>query len=264
MANDNHASFSIIGFTVCLGVAAIVATLIYIGGVFGNRNELFVETCYDKPVNGLSVGSAVSFRGVKVGEVREIGFIGDKYSDVKNVGDESRIYILIALDPKMLAAHGDVEEKELKAAIQKLVIQRGLRATVTLSGITGLSRIECDYHDDLPPYEKISWTPEHAFIPPKESLLDNFSVSATKVLNQINRMDLAAAWSNLTVAIESVAHASESARTMIEARQGELSQLMSEASATVSAARELVHELKQNPSLLVRERVTEPLNETAR
>ena len=264
MASDNHANFAVIGFTVCLGVAAIVGTLIYIGGVFGNSNELLVETCYDKPVNGLSVGSTVNFRGVKIGEVREISFVGNKYEDVSNPADESRIYILMAVKPDAVGQDEGDSEAQVKAFIKKMVVQRGLRVTVTLSGITGLSRVECDFHDDLPSYRALSWNPTHPFIPPKESLLDSFSVSATKVMNQINKMDLSAAWSNISTAVESLARVSESARMMVEARQGEIDQLMTSVTEAAQSAKELVNELKHNPSLLVREREYEPLEETKR
>ena len=264
MASDNHASFSVIGFTVCLGVAAIVGTLIYIGGVFGNRNEILIETCYDKPVNGLSVGSPVNFRGVKVGEVREIGFVGSKYADVSNPADRSCIYLLMAVNPAAVMTGDVYDEKEIRLFLRKLVAQRGLRVTVTLSGITGLSRVECDFHDNLPPYRTLSWTPTHPFIPPKESLLDSFSVSATKVMNQIDKMDLSAAWSNVSMTVESLARVSESARIMVEARQGEIDQLMTSVTEAAQSAKELVNELKHNPSLLVREREYEPLEETRR
>ena len=262
MASDNHANFAVIGFTVCLGVAAIVGTLIYIGGVFGNSNEMLIETCYDKPVNGLSVGSPVNFRGVKIGEVKEISFVGDEY-DVEGVAN-SRIYILMAVNPESIGPDEDDSEAQVKARIKNLVKQRGLRVTVTLSGITGLSRVECDFHDDLPSYRALSWSPMHPFIPPKESLLDSFSVSATKVMNQINKMDLSAAWSNISTTVESLARVSESARIMVEARQGEIDQLMTSVTEAAQSAKELVNELKHNPSLLVREREYEPLEETRR
>ena len=264
MASDNHANFAVIGFTVCLGVAAIVGTLIYIGGVFGNRNEMLIETCYDKPVSGLSVGSQVTLRGVKVGEVREIDFIGNKYPAVNGVDDESRVYLLLALDIRRLGYSTVEKIDELKLGFGDLVSKRGLRATVTLSGITGLSRVELDYHADAQPCAKLSWTPAHAFVPPKESLFESFSVSATKVLNQINKMDLTATWSNLSTAVEALQHASDSARTMIEARQADLDALMNVATETSASARDLVNELKRNPSLLVRERTAVPLAETER
>ena len=72
MAADNHAHYRRIGFTVILGIVAIQATLVYLGGVGNSAHEILVETYYDNSVSGLSVGSDVNFRGVKLGTVKEI------------------------------------------------------------------------------------------------------------------------------------------------------------------------------------------------
>ena len=261
MASDNHASYTRIGLTVVIGVIAIVASLIYLGGMRGRDSEVLVETYYDKPVAGLSVGSVVNFRGVKIGEVREISFVGNKY--VVEGQDSSRIYILIALDGRTLAA-ADVDENEFAARIQRDVDARGLRVSVVSSGITGLSRIECDFNnpENLDPVPPLTWTPRHPYIPAKISLLDNLSVAATKVMNQINRMDLNAVWSNINASVESLAAATDSARTMIQARQGDVDRILDDISETTESIRDLTAELKRNPSLLVRERTPARLEET--
>ena len=263
MASDNHASYTRIGLTVVIGVVAIVASLIYIGGMRGESNVVYAETYYDKPVSGLSVGSAVNFRGVKIGEVKEISFVGDEY-DVEGVVN-SRIYILMALQCGIMDPENETPE-EAAAIIRQMVEKVGLRATVTTSGITGLSRIECDYHDQDDPdtmaVPPITWTPKHVYIPAKISLLDNFSVAATKVMNQINRMDMGTAWSNLNSAVESLARATEGAKNMLDARQGDLDLIIDDFSATSASLRDLVSEVKQNPSLLIRERKAQRLEET--
>ena len=263
MASDNHASYTRIGFTVVIGVVAIVASLIYIGGMRGEANVVYAETYYDKPVSGLSVGSVVNFRGVKIGEVKEISFVGDEY-DVEGVAN-SRIYILMALQCGTMNPENETPA-EAEAIIRQMVEKVGLRATVTTSGITGLSRIECDYHEMdgsaamvVPP---ITWKPKHVYIPAKISLLDNFSVAATKVMNQINRMDLSAAWSNLNSAVESLARATEGAKNMLDARQGDLDLIIDDFSATSASLRDLASEVKRNPSLLIRERTMQRLEET--
>ena len=263
MASDNHASYTRIGLTVVIGVVAIVASLIYIGGMRGESNVVYAETYYDKPVSGLSVGSVVNFRGVKIGEVKEISFVGDEY-DVEGVAN-SRIYILMALQCGTMNPENETPA-EAEAIIRQMVDKVGLRATVTTSGITGLSRIECDYHEmdgsaamDVPP---IAWTPKHVYIPAKISLLDNFSVAATKVMNQINRMDLGTAWSNLNSAVESLARATEGAKNMLDARQGDLDLIIDDFSATSASLRDLASEVKRNPSLLIRERKAQRLEET--
>lgn len=263
MASDNRASYTRIGLTVVVGVVAIVASLIYIGGMRGTSNVVYAETYYDKPVSGLSIGSVVNFRGVKVGEVKEIAFVGDKY-DVEGV-DNSRIYILMALQCGIMDSENETPA-EAEAALRRMIDQVGLRATVTTSGITGLSRVECDYHEmdgsDAMAVPPIAWTPKHVYIPAKISLLDNFSVAATKVMNQINRMDLSTAWSNLSSAVESLARATEGAKNLLDARQGDLDLIIDDFLATSASLRELTSEVRRNPSLLIRERRARRLEET--
>ena len=98
-------------------------------------------------------------------------------------------------------------------------VAKGLRATVTASGVTGLSRIELDAAPDFPAIQP-SWTPEYAYIPPKPSFIDNFSDSATRVMDQINRMDLLAAWTNIVGTLENANSTLSSLGTLLESNGG--------------------------------------------
>lgn len=261
MAKDNHASYTRIGLTVIVGAIAIVASLIYLGGMRGKGGEILVETFYDKPVSGLSVGSVVNFRGVKIGEVREISFIGAKY-DVSG-SDNSRIYILMALQLRGIGIE-DMTQEEARQWFANLVKTFNMRATVTTSGITGLSRIELNFHqnENLTEHQPIAWTPRHAFLLPQESLLDNISDAATKVLNQINQMDLSTAWSNVAVSVDSLARTASAVQTMLETRQGDIDRMLDDVSETAESIKEMASELRLNPSLILRDRRPVRLDET--
>ena len=261
MSNNTHASYAKIGFTVIIGALAIVLSLIYLGGVRGRGNEILVETFYDKPVSGLSIGSAVNFRGVKVGEVREISFIGAKYN-VTGL-DNSRIYILMAIHGETMGLHG-LSQRESSQWIANDVKTFGLRATVATSGITGLSRIELNHHrpENLVQHQPISWTPVYGFIPPQESLLDNAADAATKILNQLNQMDLSGAWSNVVVSVDSLARTMSSVQIMLETRQDEFDRMLDDFSDTAENVKQMASELKHNPSLILRDRQPARLDET--
>jgi len=261
MSQRNKASYKRIGFTVFIGLAAIVGTLIYLGGLRGCNDEVLLETYYDKPVSGLTVGSVVNFRGVKLGEVREISFVGRKY-DVDDA-DATRIYILMAIKASLIGRNSS-ERDYVTQNILKYARYRGMRATVTTSGITGLSRVELDFVKDVSTMEPppVSWTPRHPYVPARVSLMENFSVAATKVMNQINRMDLASVWSNISYTVESLARLSESSKTMLQARQGDFERVVDNMMSTTDNLRALTSELRQNPSLLVRERMPRRLDET--
>ena len=257
MASENRASFAKIGLAVVLGAVATVASLLYIGGLGDNEDVVLVETYYNKAVSGLSVGSAVNFRGVKVGEVCEISFVGKHYPDAGEA--RNHIYILMAIKGDFLPVIGGRADAE--ASIRALV-SGGLRATVSASGITGLSRIECDVRpgDAAPAWP--SWTPRHPYVPSYASLLDNFSDAATKVMNQINVMDVTAVWSNINATVEHLAQAAEGVKAMIEGERDDYEQILSNVKDISTSVRDLTAELRDNPSLLLRERIADPLPET--
>ena len=250
---SNHANYGKIGFTVVLGIAATVAVLIYLGGAGADSDILYAETYYDTSVSGLSVGSAVNFRGVKIGEVKEISFVGAKYEGIP-WADAQRIYILMALMRKNIGPNAPSRAEEF--------VKRGLRATVTASGVTGLSRIELDIQRGRPPPAPLQWKPENLYVPSYPSLLDSFSDSATKVMNEINRMDIASAWSNVSATVESAAHATEGISAMVDSVREGVGRIVEEAAEAVTSLRDVTEELKRNPSLLIRERRADRLDET--
>ena len=98
MAADNHPNYAKIGFFILAGVALVVGTLIYLGGFGAAQHEFIAETHFSYPVSGLDVGSAVNFRGVRVGSVRRISFIGAEYEEIGNPHDARQIYVELALD----------------------------------------------------------------------------------------------------------------------------------------------------------------------
>ncbi len=265
MTNDNHANYAKIGLTVVLGIVAILGALIYIGGIHDDNSEVLFETYYDKSVNGLSVGSPVNFRGVKIGEVREIAFVGSKY-DVQGA-DNARIYILMAVSKDMIGYNRKEFEDDatLLRFHRHMTDKLGLRATVTASGITGLSRIEWDTHTENPPEAKpLSWTPKHYYIPPKNSLLDSFGDSATTLLNEINKMDFNAIWSNMNSIVVSIEAMSTISRNLLESRQAEFDKIMIDTSAAATAAKECLEKLRDNPSLIIRDTYPQRLPETTK
>lgn len=244
MDSDNHASYAKIGFAVFAGVLAVVGVMIYFGGV-GADDRVLVETYYDKPVGGLSVGSPVNFRGVKVGDVREISFVGSKYR-IESFG-KLRIYVLMAIDRKALKIRDDISIERLLDDL----VARGMRVTVSASGITGLSHIECNIHHNTPPPMEISWTPEHYYIPSTVSLLENFSDSATKVMNQLNRMDFQTAWSNINSSISSLAAMTEGVSRMIESRRPDMERIVENIEEASASIREFADAVKRNPAKLL-------------
>lgn len=260
MASDNKPHFAFIGFTVLIGVAAIVATLIYLGGFGGRDMEFMVESYYDKPVSGLSVGSAVNFRGVKIGEVRDITLVRPKTGDF-SADDVQRIRIFMAINLRRMGFLKRPEDDEVRRMMESL-IEHGLRATVASSGITGLSRIELNMVQNPPPVARLTWIPRLPLIPPAPSLIDSFSDVATRVMGQINKMDFVSVWSNVQSIAESTSHIMGNVDSLIESQKANLCEMMQNINEASARIDELARRLEENPSLLLRPADPEVLPET--
>lgn len=262
MANDNHANYAKIGFALVLGTVAILGTLIYLGGVGNHKDEFICETYYDHPVTGLNIGSEVNFRGVKVGDVRDISFVAAEYDDYAEE-DAQVIVIRMALNRRRCRL-GISDNGE---AILSHLIEQGLRATVSSSGITGLAKLELNMPrvgcEPKPP-RTISWRPALMVIPPEPSMLDSFADSATQVMNQINKMDFTSAWSNVSSIATSASQIASGANAIVESQRAAIGEMMSNLQGVAGGLKELVDEVRDNPSLLLRPRDEEPLPETKR
>lgn len=209
MAYDNQASYMKIGVVILLGLAAILGTLFMVGGLGDQKHIMICETYSKKPVSGLSVGSPVNFRGVQVGRVKEILFVGNIYADAAEK-DWQTILIRLAFDTRLFGlSDGELETESAEENLRR-IREKGLHATVSSSGVTGLSRIELDFPQTPVEDEPISWTPVYPCIPPALSLLDSAADSATRVINQIDRMDLNAGWDNIERMTASAAKVAES------------------------------------------------------
>lgn len=258
MAGGNEASFSKIGLFIVAGTLLIAGTLVYLGGFGGEKSEYLVETYFSNDVSGLDVGSAVNFRGVRVGAVKSISFIGAEYENASSL-QARNIYVLLALDPKRFRI--DSGDGAPSRFVSKMV-ENGLHATVSSSGITGLSRIELNFPKADIEDAALSWKPRNQFIPPAPSMLETAADSASKVLRQLNQMDLAVVWSNVVRFTGSAAGLCEDAGVILETERGRISAVLDNLESASSSLKEFAETVRDNPSLLLRSRDAEPLDET--
>jgi len=259
MAADNQPNYAKIGFFILAGVALAVGTLVYLGGVGAAQHEFMAETHFSYPVSGLDVGSAVNFRGVRVGSVRRISFIGAEYEDIGNPHDRQQIYVELALDKRLFRFGG--KEEHVNEALARLV-ERGLHATVSSSGVTGLSKIELNFPTIPREDEKISWRPKYIVIPPAPSILQSAADSVTQLLDQLNRMDFVTAWSNVVEVTGNVNVLLQDATTLLQAQKGNVGEIMDNVREASTGLRAFTDEIRANPSALLRSSSPERLDET--
>ncbi len=157
-----------------VGMFVIVASFIAIGSViwlgasrFFEQTQPFV-TYYSESVQGLEAGSALKYRGVPSGRVASIH---------------------IAPDGELIEVLLDVDARSAQA----LKKDPTLRATLELSGITGLRYIEIDRRsgDALNQAPVLSFKPPYEVIPSSRSSFKAIQAALEDVYNRIMQLDIA-------------------------------------------------------------------------
>ena len=257
MAGSTKANYARIGFFVVLTAVLAVGVLVFLGGIGGNKYEFLCETYFSYPVSGLEVGSAVNFRGVKVGVVKHISFIATEYED-HSESDGQNIWVQIAIDTRLMGVARDVPMKE---RIEKM-IAKGLHVKVSASGVTGLSKLEVDYPRGKIVDARISWKPRTPCIPPAPSILQSASDSAQQILDQINRMDLVLFWTNAVNCLSSANKLLEGSASLVNSQEGSIGEVIQNLRAASLNLLDFSQQIRDNPGSLLRNREQEPLSET--
>ena len=169
-----------------VGMFAIAAVAIFVAGLMtlGARDRFKARTTFETAVaghvTGLSVGSAVKFRGVPMGKVTDIRLAWSKYPETKH----DYVVVEFQVDNEFLSRE---QRRDPRGTFAQWA-GTGLRAKLEGQGITGLSILTLDVLDpQRSPAPPIDWEPEHIYIPSAPSLfgamLDSISVSLEKIRN---------------------------------------------------------------------------------
>lgn len=120
----------------------IIASILWLGGSDLFSRQQKARIYYEGNVSGLSIGAPVTFRGVSIGQVTDIGILMD--------GTLSRTTIPISLKLQLSSLQiGDGDTG--KALNVKTLVQRGLRAKLaSQSVVTGQKAIELDFIPNTP------------------------------------------------------------------------------------------------------------------
>jgi ABC-type transporter Mla subunit MlaD len=174
-----------IGLFAFFGVGLVVIGLLVFGLWSNLKKSSLFETYVTTDVSGLSVGSAVELRGVRVGKVTSIGFTWNEYRDA------SPGYVVVVFE-----MNDDVSilppGKERNERLQK-AIEHGLRACPKALGVTGTCILSLEFLNpaENPPLQ-VAWTPRHTYIPSAPGLLGDLLVSMRATLHKLDRVDVAA------------------------------------------------------------------------
>ena len=179
-----------IGLFVTVGAAIVLGALFLFGIRSAFQPTYMFETYSTDNVEGLSVGSIVTLRGVPVGKVTEIGFSWNLYDSV----NPACVVIRCAVKQRI----APVEWRGNSSKEFDTIIQGGLRAVVQMEGITGSSIVALQKMDpgQYPPL-KVPWTPKYVYVPSAPSQLGRLLASVDKTLANLEKFDVGKLTSNL-------------------------------------------------------------------
>jgi paraquat-inducible protein B len=176
-----------VGAFVLGGIGLGIAALLVIGGGSLFQRPVVLESYFAESVQGLDIGSPVKLRGVAIGTVKEIGFVGDHYEIADAAAVKYRNLVLV----RMEILRGEHESRaEQEHRLDDLIAQ-GLRLQIAPSGITGTSFVQANFLDPAkyPPMQ-IDWKPEELYVPSAPSTISQLSTAAERLMSRLDKLDL--------------------------------------------------------------------------
>lgn len=163
---SKQANMTLIGVFVTGALALLITAILIFGGGSFFRRTFSVVLFFDGSVKGLSVGSPVMFRGVKVGTVSDIRLImGDSGVSVQTP-------VIVELEPDRWSLSGSRrgDSENLTA-----LINSGMRAQLQMqSVVTGQLIISLDFFPDKPA-KYVGLLPKYPEIPTVPTSLEELS-----------------------------------------------------------------------------------------
>jgi paraquat-inducible protein B len=226
----------LIGAFVLAALTMIVVGVLWLSGnnLFKKQQEAMIY--YRGNVSGLYVGAPVTFRGVAVGQVEEIGIQVDR--DSLN----SLIPVRIRLQPDALRFKRNGADSAIDLPT---LVQRGLRARlVAQSFVTGQKSIELDFVPDTP--DTLVGDGRRPEIP---ALGDRFGALIDQVADLPLRdtvQEMRDTVKELRGTLVSVQHTLDSSQQLLAGAAGELAKTGRESRVTLQVANEAVRQVQEN------------------
>ncbi|OHB61837.1 MAG: hypothetical protein A2Y76_07390 [Planctomycetes bacterium RBG_13_60_9] len=182
-------SYFKIGVFVVFAIVLIVVTVVLFGAGLFSRNVIRFESYFAESITGLAPGSPVEFRGVPIGKVERVGFVGSGYELTAAEASQYATYVRVVY----AVPRADLPEfagEQFEQALAQM-IRRGLRVRVTSNILTGQAYLEADYVDpNRFPVEPVPWTPIYFHIPSAPSEFATIKDSIDSILNQLQALDV--------------------------------------------------------------------------
>jgi paraquat-inducible protein B len=196
------------GVFLMLATALLVTAIAILGArMFASEGEYY-ETYFDTPISGLSSGAPVELRGVKVGEVKNIGFASEVYDLPPNftgpLGEQRLVRVVFAVS-RRFAGEMTATERKVEEGRE---IRGGLRVRLEFHLLTNKALLQGIYVDPNQfPVPELAWKPQFTFVPSMPSQLQTLADSVDRILAQVEELDLQVLIRHVDDLVLSVDHA---------------------------------------------------------
>ncbi len=221
---------------------AVVGLVVFGGGKFFRPTQRWVAY-FEESIKGLSIGAPVTFRGVRVGTVKDITVVVDRATLQGN----TPVVFEIEAD-RILETNGKSVELSPGREGARLLFQRGLRAQLEMqSFVTGQLAINLDFHPDAS--LRLTGIPSPY---PEMPTVPSTVTTLRKSFEEMNLGELADDVRSTVKGIERLVNSPEAQR------------MLASASLALEAANRLVTNADNRVTTLgpVIERISQNLNET--
>ncbi len=175
-----------------IGLFVLGGILLLVGGIatfasmelFSRRMQFVMY--FDSSLNGLDIGSPVSFRGVDIGQVTNI------VMELDRTRQEVTTPVYVEIDPSRFKVSSFTDQLSLLAEPPiKRMVEKGLRAQLqTQSWITGQMYIELEFHPSYPAKWRAGEEIGVDEIPTIPSQFDQVQATLSTVLEKVRALDL--------------------------------------------------------------------------
>jgi paraquat-inducible protein B len=231
---------------------------------------------FKEPLRGLSVGAPVTFFGLPVGEVTEVGLRFDPVTlDVSpRVDVDFFPERLVARLPSAQRVPAEAVEQNLKtshALLQRLVEERGMRAQLRSGNLlTGQLYVALDYFPSAPK-AKVAWNQEVPELPVIPSTIPDIENKLTSILAKLDKLPLEAIGNDLRKDLQTLDQTLKDASKLLTRVDGEilpvLKQTIEEARRTLAATDRVMKGAEATlvgPNAAGQQELREALQEVAR
>ena len=245
------ANKSLIGAFVIGAIALAVISVIIFGSGKFFRKQLEFIMYFQGSIKGLSVGSPVIFRGVKIGEVKDIS-LRVRPSDLSFF-----IPVILEIDPSRIQTEGTGAKPYENI---QTMIDKGLRGQLqSQSFVTGQLAVGIDFYPDKPA-KLIGLDKKYHEIPTVPTPIEELQKTiqdlnpkelAEKVKATLDGIERAVNSPEIQKTLKSVSAASEEARVMVKNVNGQVTPLASNLNETVKDARKMIENLDRQMTTLL-------------